>query len=99
MRELGTGVFESKDATHEKVGFLGQQLREHPTPSFLCGGHSKGKKVRAMVDNDASYNFLNKKLTRDLELREELCEASIKVVNSKATSMTGMASKVPVQLG
>ena len=52
-----------------------------------------------MVDNDASYNFLKKKLTRDLGLREELCEASIKVVNSKATSMTGMASKVPVQLG
>ena len=52
-----------------------------------------------MVDTDASHYFLKKKLTRDLGLREELCEASIKAVNSKAPSMIGIASKVHVQLG
>ena len=51
-----------------------------------------GRSVQALVDTGASHYFLPTKLAAEIGLRAQPCEASVKVVNSKAKAATEVAS-------
>ena len=58
-----------------------------------------GEQFKAMVDSSVTHNFVATKETTKLGLKLEDDTDQIKVVNSKAQKIHGMAKIVPVQVG
>ena len=58
-----------------------------------------GEQFKVMVDSSVTHNFVATKETTKLGLKLEDDTDQIKVVNSKAQKIHGMAKIVPVQVG
>ncbi|RVW86184.1 hypothetical protein CK203_046111 [Vitis vinifera] len=56
-------------------------------------------KVKAMVDNGATHNFVVTREATELGLKLEKDTSQIKAINSKAQKIQGVAKNVPVQVG
>ena len=58
-----------------------------------------GVQVKAMVDSGATHNFVATRESARLGLNLEEDTSLIKVVNSKAQKIQGVAKNVPLQVG
>ena len=54
--------------------------------------------MQMLVDTGASHKFLRMALAAEVGLRAQPCEASVKVVNSKATAATRVSSNIRMRI-
>ena len=81
--------------------FLNAIHGETPVQKSLMHMHAivNGEQFKAMVDSSVTHNFVATKETTKLGLKLEDDTNQIKVVNSKAQKIHGMAKNVHVQVG
>ena len=74
---------------------------ETPVQKSLMHVHAvvNGVQVKALVDNDATHNFVATREASMLGLKLEKDTSRIKAVNSKAQKIQGVAKNVPMQMG
>ena len=60
---------------------------------------ANGQKIVAMVDNRVSYNFVATREATRLGLKLSKDDSKLKIMNSQALEINGMAKDIPILLG
>ncbi|XP_021854582.2 DNA damage-inducible protein 1-like [Spinacia oleracea] len=81
------------------MGKEAPKTREESTNMMYVDLVVNGRNARAMVDTDASYNFVSEKEARRLGFLLKKGGGSMKSVNSKAKPILGVAEQVEAKLG
>ncbi|KAL6320271.1 hypothetical protein AAG906_005352 [Vitis piasezkii] len=88
---------------HKPKSEGGKKAKAESKTSKKLGWKKQNKKgaakVKAMVDNGATHNFVVTREATKLGLKLEKDTSRIKAINSKAQKIQGVAKNVPVQVG